>query len=227
MREAVDRATMKFRRSGALLEYRRINWRVETNHRIRWAFEAFVRNAREAGFPLELHVHQYDPPNEGVVQIMVAPLPTGTVNRKYGIDNDGESVSDTPVIETGGELVASQSASGYVYFIAHPRRSERIKSKDEELILQGPLEPTEVTVGVVQKALGHYLLILQSSSILGADDALTFRERIHVLWIRFRDMRTRYKLYVSLLTLNNEWGKAVVAGVVAFLVGYITGSKTS
>lgn len=226
MRGAVDRATMKLRRSGELLAYRRINWRVETNHRIRWEFEAFARHAREAGFPLELHVRQYDTPNEGVVQITVAPLPTGTVTLKYGIDHNGESASDTPVIETGGELVASQSASGYVHFIVHPRRSERIKPKEDELILLGPLEPTKVTVSVVQKALKHYLLILQSSSILGTEDALTFRERIHVLWIRFRDMRSRYKLYVSLLTLNNEWGKAVVAGVVAFLVGYVTGSKT-
>jgi hypothetical protein len=226
MRRAVDRAAIKLRRSVELLEYRRINWRVETNHRIRWEFETFVRNAREAGFPLGLHVREYDTPNEGVVQITVAPLPTGTVTRKYGIDHNGEFVSDASVIETGGELIASQSASGYVHFIAHPRRSERIKPKEDELILLGPLEPTEVTVGIVQKALTRYLLILQSSLILGAEDALTIRERIHLLWIRFHDLRSRYRLYVSLLTLNNEWGKAVIAGVVAFLVGYVTGSKT-
>jgi hypothetical protein len=50
-------------------------------------------------------------------------------------------------------------------------------------------------------------------------------EGILVWWIRFRDLRSRYEFYTSLLSLRNEWGKALIAGVIAFLVGYISGGK--
>lgn len=225
MRDAVDRATQKLQRSATLLKHRRLNWNVETNHRIRWEFEAFVRHAREASFPLALHVDQHDTPNEGVVQITVQRLLTGTVHRKHNADFVEDSFVDTPVVETGGEFIASQSATGYVHFIMHPRRSDRIKPKETEIILLRPYEPTEVTVKVIRKALKQYLVLLQSSSILGNNNALTLTERLLVMWIRFRDLRNRYVLYRSLLSLSNEWGKAIIAGAIALIIGYITATK--
>lgn len=152
---------------------------------------------------------------------------TGVVDRKHTCVFDSETYVDAPVAETGGELVASQSATGHVHFIAHPRTSDRLKATKPDLILVGPLDPTDVTVQVVQKALHRYLLVLQSSSIIGGKGALTPFERLTVLWIHFRELRNRYDLYRSLLLMRSEWAKLLVAGVIGFAVASVTGGKTS
>ena len=226
MRTDIERAQRKLSRASKLLDYRRLNWRSETNHRIRWEFEAFMRAARETGFPFQLHLRQHDTPNEGVIQMTAGRTLTGVVDRKYGLDFDDETCVDTPVEETGGELVASQSSTGHIHFIVHPRTSDRLKTKTPSLILFGPLDPTDVTVRVIRKALRLYLLVLQDSSLIGYKDALTIRERVVVVWIHVRDLRRRYDFYRSLLSMNNEWAKLLFAGAIAFAIGYVTASKT-
>lgn len=91
----------------------------------------------------------------------------------------------------------------------------------EQLILFRPFDPTEVTPRLVRKAIRQYLLWLASTSILGSED-VTLRDRLCIMWISFRDLRYRYELSRSLLSLRNEWGKALVAGVVAFVIGHYT-----
>jgi hypothetical protein len=226
MQSSIARATKQLQRSAQLLEYRRLNWRVETKHRIRSEFEAFVREARTAGFPFELCVQQHITPNEEVVQIYVQRTLTGIVDRKHVVPWDNLQYADTPVFESGGELVASQSATGFVHFIVHPRKSDRITPNKNDLIIYRSFDPTEVTVQVIRRALKRYLLILQDSSMIGTEDALSFNERLAVIWLNFRELRSRHELYRSLLSLRNEWFKAIVAGIFAFVVGYITGSKT-
>lgn len=226
MHAAVNRATRKIRRSAQLLEYRRINWRVETNHRIRWEFEAFVRAARGAGFPFDLRVQQDDTPNEGGIQISPGRSIIGIVDRKTNAPWDKPPYTDTPVFETGGELVASQSAQGYVNFIVYPRCSDRITPTRKELMLLRSFDPAEVTPKLIRKVIKRYLLVLQDSSAIGSEDALTFSEQIVVIWLHMWELRTRHDFYRSMLALRNEWGKALVAGVVAFVVGYVTGSRT-
>lgn len=150
---------------------------------------------------------------------------TGVVSRKYGFDFSGETCVDTPIVETGGELIASLSATGYVHFIAYPRTSDRLKAIKPNLILLGPLEPTDVTVRVIRKALRRYLLILQSSSIIGTEDALTYRERLIAILIYFRELRSRRDLYRSFLSMKNEWAKLLVPVVIALIIGYVSGSN--
>jgi hypothetical protein len=224
MRAAIIRATRKIRRSAQLLDYRRINWRVATNHMIRCEFEAFVRAARDQDFPFELHVQQHETPNEEVIQVAPARSHTGIVDRKQHAFWANPSHTDTPVFEFGGELVASQSATGYVHFIVSPRRSDRLVPTRKELILLRPYDPAEISPRLVRKVLKRYLLVLQDTSIIGTEDALTFFERITVIWMHISELRARHAFYRSLLALRNEWGKALVAGAVAFAVGYVTGS---
>jgi hypothetical protein len=113
----------------------------------------------------------------------------GAVDRKHSSDFGDESCIDMPVEETGGELVASQSSTGCVHFIAYPRTSSRRKANKTDLILFG----SDVTVHVIRKALRRYLLVLQDSSTIGADDALTLKERAVVIWVHFSDLRNRYE----------------------------------
>lgn len=224
MRKSIARATKQLQRSALLLQYRRLNWRVVTNHQIRWEFEAFVRETRSAGFPLELRVQQHETPNEAVIQIYAQRTVTEIVDRKHDAHWDIPPYTDTPVFETGGELVASQSATGFIHFIVYPRKSDRLTPNKSELIIYRQFDPTEVTIPIIRKVLKRYLLILQDSSLIGTEDALTFRERLIVTWLHFGELRSRHDLYRSLLSLRNEWLKAIVAGVFAFITGYITGS---
>ena len=82
MKTQTDILAAKFKRSSDLLRYRRLNWLVETNHRIRWGFEAFMREARASAVPLDFSLQQHDTPNEGVIQLMPHRLPIGVVNRR-------------------------------------------------------------------------------------------------------------------------------------------------
>lgn len=226
MRQYIDRAGQKLHRSARLLQYRRLNWQVETVHRIKSELEVFIRESKDLQFPFEFHLRQHDTPNEGQIQLNVRRFSTGVVDRHPDLETKRLfRFIDTPVEETGGELVASQSATGFVHFIASPRTSDRLKATKKELIIAGPLDPTAVTAPLIRQVLRHYLLVLQDSSIIGAEDALTRREKFVVLWLCFRELRNRHDLYRSLLSMKNEWAKIVVASAFAFLAGYITASK--
>ncbi|WP_136416516.1 MULTISPECIES: hypothetical protein [Oxalobacteraceae] len=205
-----------------MLEYRRLNWKVETSARIWREFEDFILLGRELDLPFTLRVSREGAPNEETIQIAVSRANTGVVDRKYSSPLVEPSQTDSPVFETGGELVASQSITGDVCFIAYPRRSDRLNPEKKELILFHPFDPVEVTPCLIKKVLRRYLIVLQDSSFLGTEDALTWSERIVLVWLYFRELRSRHELYRSLLAMRNEWAKAVTAGVIAFVVGYLS-----
>ena len=148
-----------------------------------------MREARASAVPLDFSLQQHDTPNEGVIQLMPHRLPIGVVNRRLDPFSEDESARDAVVIETGGELVASLSFMGHVHFIAHPRQSDRSTPKTKEIILAGPLDPTDVTPAVIRAVLRKYLLILRSSSVLGMEDTISVMERAQILWIYFADLR--------------------------------------
>ena len=225
MKTQTDILAAKFKRSSDLLRYRRLNWLVETNHRIRWGFEAFMREARASAVPLDFSLQQHDTPNEGVIQLMPHKLPIGVVNRRLDPFSEDESARDAVVIETGGELVASLSFMGHVHFIAHPRQSDRSTPKTKEIILAGPLDPTDVTPAVIRAVLRKYLLILRSSSVLGMEDTISVMERAQILWIYFADLRKTTQLARYVLTMTNEWAKVLAAGALGFLAAHLTASK--
>lgn len=202
-----------------------MNWIVETNHRIRWEFEAFIRNACASQVPLAFSLQQFDTPNEGVIQLRPGILAVGVVNRRLDPLLDDESANDVHVFEDGGELVASQSFLGHVHFIAHPRHSDRSKPKKSEIILYGPLDPVDVTPALIRKAIDRYLLVLRSTSVLGMGDTFTVRERLAVLWIYFWDIRKRNQLIRSVLAMTNEWSKVIAAGLVGLIVVYLSASN--
>ena len=222
MSTQTDVLAMKLRRSADLLRYRRLNWQVETNHRIRWCFEAFIMDARASAVPLNFSLQQYDTPNEGVVQLTPHKIPIGVVNRRLDPFAEDESVNDVIVVEAGGTLVASLSFLGHVHFIAHPRYSERSTPQTKEIILAGPCDPAIVTPAFIQSVLKKYLLVLRSSSVLGMEDTISKWERAQILWIYFSDLRKSNQRALSVLTMTNEWAKLLVAGALGFLAAYFT-----
>lgn len=221
----IDQERRLLDRSTKLLGYRRLNWQVETNHRIRYAFERFVQEARRQNYPFGLHVSQHDHPNESVIQVSSSRLHTGAITRKTVHNEDFEErVFDTPIFEDGGTLVASQSVSGHVAIIVHPRKSERIKPIDEQIILFGRLDPTDVTDAIIEKAIRRYVLYIRSTSVYGLYNSLSLIERLTLIHMRLSDIRYQYKLSRSLISMQNEWAKILVAVALAWAIGYFTGS---
>lgn len=213
------------RRSTELLRYRRINWNVETNHRIRRAFEQLMVEARTQHYPFQLYVSQFDPPNEGVIQVTPGKSLTGVSKRTVTHSSDlDELITYTPIIEEGGALVASQSISGHIAFIIHPRESERIKPQEKELFLYSQLDPTEVTDALIDKVIRTYLIYLRNTSLFGMHHTLSTKERIMMIYIKMADIRYKYKISRSLLSMNNEWAKLIMPILLGLIVGYFTGS---
>lgn len=69
MQGKVDAVTRRLLRSKTLLEYRRLNWRVETIGRLSSGFATFCQAARVAGFPMHTSVGVEDVPNGGIVSL--------------------------------------------------------------------------------------------------------------------------------------------------------------
>lgn len=221
MQKDVVRSAAKLRRSELLLSYRRLNWRVETEHRIYREFEAFVNAARAAKFPIEFRLELHDVPNAGVIQIRAQPSFTGVFDRKYNPSWDGDDYVDNRVHEEEGDLVASLSPTGFVHFIAHPRRSTKLIPPDTAIILLRGLDPAEVTTATIHKALRRYLLIIQGSSLIGVENSLSPKERVLLLWIRLTELRHRYEMVRSLLALKNEWGKIIATFAIPALIAWL------
>lgn len=225
-----DILAKRLNRSSDLLRYRRLNWEIETNHRIRWELEAFVGEAQVSKVPIAFALQQYDNPNEGVVQLSPLPALVGVVNRRFNPAEIDDTVCDEPVVETGGEFVASLSVLGYVHFIVRPRLCDRTRPHNKEIILDGPLDPANVSQSVIRSALRKYLLVLRDSSVVGMRDTISISERAQILWIYLCDIRRTHQLVRSVLNLKNEWSKAFVAAVIAsaisLIVGYLVAKGT-
>jgi hypothetical protein len=221
-----DLLASKLKRSSDLLRYRRINWRVETAHMIRRELSEFIRETRDSKVVFDFSLREFDTPNEGIFQLEPSPNPIGVVNRRMNPLLQDESANDVLVIERGGSLVASLSFNGYVHFIAHPRFSDRTTPSTKEIFLTGPIEPTKVTPHLIQRVLDKYLLVLRSTSVFGMEDTLSYRERMVLLWIYFIDIRKKNQLIRSVFAMSNEWTKVLAAGLVAYVVGYLTAGKS-
>lgn len=166
-------------------------------------------------------------PNGGIVSLSFGDVDMEAPIRKLLPFFFDEDHVDRPIREDGGQLVASLSVQGYVFFISHPRKSEWIKPTDESLIIGGPIEPTKVSAKLIQKMVRRHLIVLRKSSFYGGNGSLSWWERWVYRGIIFRELRNRYTLYRSLISLTNEWGKAIVAAVIATVLSLLAAAITS
>lgn len=224
MQGKVDATAKRFIRSRTLLEYRRLNWRVETMARLSHEFAAFTAAARAADFPIHTSVGVHDVPNAGMVTLSFGAMATNAFQRQYRSAFDEEPFVDQQVLEDGGQLVASQSHDGYVFFISNPRKSEWAKPTNDAYIIAGPLDPAEVRQPLIRKMIRRHLIVVRMGSFFGGSGSLTLGERCMFWWIVLIELRKRYNLYRSLITLTNEWGKAIVAAVLATVLSLIAAS---
>lgn len=221
LRQMLDRADRQLKRSELLLDYRRINWRHVAAPRIYEGFNAVFRVAREIGFPFQFQLDHVQTPNEEVIQLRASKTYVGVVNRKeHAPWEPAYPHTDRKVLEEGGELVASQSSTGHVFFLVTPRRSERSTPSETELILMGPLDPNDVTPGVVRKATRRYLVLLKATSSIGGD-SLGCSDWLLYQWTYTFELRAKYDLVRSAVGLKNEWLKASVTAVIAILAGFV------
>lgn len=210
-------------RSKQLLIYRRINWQVETRYRIYKCFESLAQKTRQSDYPFDLHVSELEHPCESIIQVNATRIQTGAINRTKTYREDfSEQHIDQPIFEEGGVLVASQSISGHVAIILHPRKSERLIPKEEQIILYERLDPTDVTSKLLEKSIRRYLLYIRSTSLFGHYDALSMSEKITIVLMKIGDIRYKYMLSRSLLGMKNEWAKIIFAAIIAWAIGYNT-----
>lgn len=191
IRRMVDRASKDLRRSAQLLDDRRINWHHVAAPRINRHFEQLHRDSQRAGLLFKFNGDYEDAPNEERIQLRAQQSFTGIFNRKHKDPwEDGPPHVDTPVWETGGVLVATQAITGHVFFTVTPRESDRSTPHTSELIIMGPLDPSDVSDRRLRKVIARYLLLLKASSNVGWD-SLSVRERIAYQWMYAIELRSR------------------------------------
>lgn len=221
----VGKEARRLAASTRALDYRRINWRVHVRHVVRNSFDDVAHRARASGYPFRLRVTEYETPNEGTVQLVADMNMTGAVDRKsrFDLEEFKEIHIDTHVRETGGALVASQSVSGFIHFIAYPYTSDRIRAVPKQIFLAGPLHPNDVSPRLLRRMVRRYLLILRRSTVFGGTQALTWPEHARYWWIRLMDVRTKYRLGFEILTLKNSWANVLAGAIAGWVAGYFSG----
>ncbi|WP_269633158.1 hypothetical protein [Pelomonas sp. BJYL3] len=194
--------------------------------RVVGVFSAFVAGAKAAGFPWAASVDVHYVLNACTVEIAFEHIPTNALMRHYGSTFGEAEYVDRQTLEDGGELIASQSAEGYVLFVSHPRKSAWSRPLDAEFIIGGPFDPTDVTHRLVEKMIRRHLVVVRMTSLFGGRHSLSIGERFTYQLVVLGELRKRYLLLRSLASLTNEWGKALVAAVLA-VVGAIAASSCS
>jgi hypothetical protein len=220
----ISRELALLERSRNQLRYRRLNWQIVTHQLIRQEFDRFVKEAARQNSFYSFYVTQYDAPNEGTIQLSAGQNITGVVDRTT--DQLSNRYSDKPIIESGCCIVASQSVHGFINFIIYPYSSDRVKPDDENTILFYSLDPNQINTNKIHKALRRFMLILRTSSVYGELNTLSYSERALLLWMSMQDIRNKVRLQKSLITLNNQWGKAIVPAILgAALTYFVTKGK--
>ena len=209
----IEKATADLTRSDRLLEYLRINCLHLALPRITKQFEQLHRDSQRANLPFRFTGDHDESPNEERVQLRAQQSLTGVVNRTYRSPfEDGPPHSDSQVWETGGELVATQSITGHVYFTVTPRKSDRSIPEKTELIIMGPLDPCNVSESRVRKVVARYLLLLKASSNIGWD-SLSMREWLAYQWMHMVELRARQDLMrAGIKFVRSESLRAFVGG---------------
>jgi hypothetical protein len=180
-----------------------------------------AQKTRESDYPFDLHVSELDHPCESIIQVTATRIPTGAIKRTITYREDfSEQYIDQPIFEEGGVLVASKSISGHVAIIVHPRKSERLIPNEEQIILYERLDPTDVTNKLLEKSIRRYLLYIRSTSLCGHYDALSMSEKLTIVLMKIGDIRYRYMLSRSLLSMKNEWAKIIFVTIIGWAIGY-------
>jgi len=218
IRGIVDRASADLKRSTRSLDHRRINWHHVAAPRIAKCFGQLHRDSLRSELPFKFSGDHEDAPNEERIQLRAQQTPTGVFNRTYRFPfEEGPQYSDAVVWETGGELVATQSITGHVYFTVTPRASDRNTPTRTELIIMGPLDPCDVSERRLRSVVSRYLLLLKASSNVGGD-SLSVREWLIYQWMYIFELRSRQDLIRSIIKfLKSETLRAFVGGAITAL----------
>jgi hypothetical protein len=215
----IEKTAQALERSAILLSYRRLNWKVETRYRVLEQFRLFIEMAEDKNLPFRFGVPTTDPNNEEVIELKSGSAPLGIIEKKQALFS--QEMSITSLIETGGSLCVSQSATGEVILIAYPRSSDRISPIKKEIILFRPKDPTDVTDKLIKKAICDYLLILQHSTYFGSSTSMTSFEKFQIFWIYIRDIRTTHSTIRSIIYLKNSWAQAFIGALFGLIFGVL------
>lgn len=189
MKSFLNSEAKKINDNHCQLRYRRINWSVETRHKIISKFKIFNQMAIDQNFPFSFFIRTHGTKNEEVIQLEFQSQKIGVTrtSNKY-LAMSYEDSNQTVLIEKGACLVASQTAWGTVCFIASPLKSEILEHKDKEFILFYDLDPRDVTDKLIESAIKKYLLIIRSSSVR-SNSNFSFADRLNLFLIEKTDVR--------------------------------------
>ncbi|MEL0630901.1 hypothetical protein [Psychromonas aquatilis] len=215
-----DKEIQKLDSSSFDLSRSRINWSHVTQDLIESEFSKVILEARSNKYPFSLYCAVNDATeNEVTVQLSSGANKTGVIEKV----KTAEMESVTCEIEKGSALVASFGSTGSVAFIIYPYKSERYSRTEDNIILHSSLSPDSVNEKLIKSCIANYLFYIRCSSIYGAHSfKSSFRDKLRMNWLLFRDIRNRRKIYRKFYTACIEWGKIIGAGIAGYIVAILT-----
>ncbi len=186
----------------------------------------FIEQLEESKYPFRLFCRLGSTTeNYETVQLTSFSNRIGVIERKNEITEQGAIKNSIKHYdESGACLVFSQSANGAISVMMYPYKSELHSRTEKNIILHHSLHPDDITEKLILSCIKAFLMYIRCTSIYGLGCKPSVTESAKLTWLTIKDIRHKSTLLNSVVKMNNEWGKLVVAAALAFLVGYV--SKT-
>lgn len=129
----------------------------------------------------------------------------------WGTHPVGSGTSEDPnklAVEGGAALTFSQGVNGSVLCVIYPFGSELHSAPEKNLVLRVFEKPCDVTTDVIFSALQSFFSYSIVTSIFGAP---TSRDKLRVVWLRFKDRCRKAKKGKLFAKLLGSLGSAVLS----------------
>ncbi|MGI2261582.1 hypothetical protein [Shewanella sp. GXUN23E] len=226
MRKTIDKESKRLASRTFELRRRRLNWTFSAKPKISDTCSMFIEQLKESKYPFRLFCKQGSTmENYQTVQLTSCSNLIGVIERKTEVTEQCEiKKSIKHYDESGACLVFSQSANGAISVMMYPYKSELHSRTEKNIVLYHSLHPDDITEKLILSCVKTFLMYIRCTSIYGLGCKPSVIESSKLAWLTIKDIRHKSKLLDSVVKMNNEWGKLVVAAAFAFLVGYV--SKT-
>lgn len=214
MEHLISYSTKKLKDAQKIVRFRRINWTVVSKE-IEEDFSEFVESCIKNKFPYRFKVATFNEhPNECSIEIRCVSYPKTKLTKLNPSSNENPNI-----FEKGGNLVVSQGHEGLVLFMFTPLSTDKVDLNFREVLISPPLDPRKIDTKYLNNILKRYLLLIRFTSLYG-NQTLTLFERLKISLIFIMDIRHKYDLVRSIISMKNEWAKLVVAALLGSIFTY-------
>lgn len=214
IKDLIFQSTKKLSEAQEIFRHRRINWAL-IEKTINSEFSAFVESCSNNKFYYDFIVANYkDHPHEHSIEIRCVNHPKTSLKKINTVNDENPNV-----FEKGGNLVVSQGHQGLILFMFTPLKTDKVEPNFREILISPLVDPRKIDARYLNNILKKYLLLIRYTSLNG-DQTLSLIERLKVSLMFIMDVRHKHNLVRSIISMQNEWSKLVIAALLGATFTY-------